>query len=237
LTDYVWLGGDPFDPNQQVFGARLFAALKSAIQSLEDYYRTLDLTRSTVSHYPYITGYGAEQTKFTYSSRLANEYRYKLVYKATLNDVSNTPIVVKFVHRYNAFAHRLLAAESLAPKLHYCSIDDNVRYGKRFMIVMDYVDLKPLSGRLTKKQYKRIKTALDILHANHMVFGDLRRPNVLAGKDTAMLIDFDWCGEAGKDRYPPEINLDGSIDWHFEVGPDRPMHLYHDEHMLDNLSS
>jgi len=38
LTDYIWLGGDPFDSTRQVFAARLFTALKSAIKSLEKYY-------------------------------------------------------------------------------------------------------------------------------------------------------------------------------------------------------
>ena len=35
LTDYIWLGGDPFDSTRQVFAARLFTALKSAIKSLD----------------------------------------------------------------------------------------------------------------------------------------------------------------------------------------------------------
>ena len=34
LTDYVWLGGDPFDSTRQVFAAQLFTALKSAIKIL-----------------------------------------------------------------------------------------------------------------------------------------------------------------------------------------------------------
>ena len=34
LTDYVWLGGDPFDSIQQVFAAQLFIALESAIKIL-----------------------------------------------------------------------------------------------------------------------------------------------------------------------------------------------------------
>jgi len=44
LTDYIWLGGDPFDSTRQVFAARLFTALKSAIKSLEKYYQALALS-------------------------------------------------------------------------------------------------------------------------------------------------------------------------------------------------
>ena len=215
LTDYIWLGGDPFDSTRQVFVARLFTALKSAIKSLEKYYQALalGLPCSNVRRLPLITEYGPDQTKFTYSSRLAPENKYRLLYPAALDDVPNSPMIVKFVQRYNADAHRLLAAQGLAPKLHYSSTDDNVRYGKRFMIVMDYIDLKPPLGRLTEQQCKRVKDAIDILYSNQLVFGDLRRPNILVGNDTAMLVDFDWCGKSGEARYPPEINRDPSMGW------------------------
>ena len=38
LTDYVWLGGDPFDSIQQVFAAQLFIALESAIKILSTHW-------------------------------------------------------------------------------------------------------------------------------------------------------------------------------------------------------
>jgi len=217
--------------------AKLFAALKSAISSLSNYYNALelDLPSSTVSPYPYITEYGPDKIKFTYISRFTFHDSYKLLYKAVLDDIPNTPIVVKFTQRYNAEAHRLLAAEGLAPRLHYSSTDNNVCYGKRFMIVMDFVDLEPPSGRLTEDQYKSVKKAIDILHSNDMVFGDLRPPNILVGNNTTMLIDFDWCGKAGKDRYPPEMNSDKSIDWHDDAEPGRLMSPDHDMYMLAKL--
>ena len=141
----------------------------------------------------------------------------------------NSSIIVQ---RYNADAHRLLAAKGLAPKLHYSSTDDNVLYGKRFMIVMDHIDLKPLSGRLTEQQYKCIRDAIDILQSDHLVFSDFRRPNILAGNDTAMLIDFDGCGKSGEARYPPEINRGPSMGWPHDVGPDRLMYLHHHDYMF-----
>jgi len=139
LTDYIWLGGDPFDSTQQVFAARFFTALKSAIKSLEKYHQTLalGLPCSNVRRLPFITEYGPDQTKFTYLSRLAPENKYRLLYPTALDDVPDSPIIVKSVQRYNADAHRLLAAQGPALKLHYSSTDNNVRYGKRFTIVMD----------------------------------------------------------------------------------------------------
>ena len=225
LTDYIWLDNSPFNAPNYVFVARLFTALKSAILSLSKYYEALEMdpSPSTVSPYPYINEYGPDKIKFTYISRFTSHDSYKLLYKATLDDTHNTPIVVKFTQRYNAEAHRLLAAEGLAPRLHYSSTDDNMCYGKQFMIVMDFVDLEPSSGRLTEDQYHSIKKAIGILHSNDMVFGDLRLPNILVGNNTTMLINFDWRGKAGKDRYPPDMNPE--IDWHDDAGADRLMSL------------
>ena len=77
---------------------------------------------------------------------------------------------------------------------------------------MDYVELQPLSDRPTKHQYEHVKIAITTLHSN--VFGDLRQPNILVGGNTVMLVDFDWCGEVGKGRHPPEINLlAGILTW------------------------
>ena len=101
---------------------------------------------------------------------------------------------------------------------------------------MDYIDLKPPLGRLTEQQCKRVKDAIDIVHSNQLVFGDLRRSNILVGNDTAMLVDFDWCGKSGIARYPPKINCDPSMGWPHDVGPDCLM-LHHDDYMLNRLTS
>jgi len=99
LTGYIWLGGDPFDSTQQAFAVQLFTALKSAIQSLGKYYQSIeqDLQSLTVKEtpFPFITEYGAEKIKFTYLSRLDSDYRYKLLFKARLDDMPKTEIVVK----------------------------------------------------------------------------------------------------------------------------------------------
>jgi len=43
-----------------------------------------------------------DQIKFPYSSRLAPENKYRLLYPAALNDMPDSPIIVKFVQQYNA---------------------------------------------------------------------------------------------------------------------------------------
>ena len=154
-----------FIQHDRFFAARLFTALQSAIKSLEKYHQALalDLPCSNVRRLPFITEEDQIKPSSHYWSRLAPENKYRLLYQAALDDVPDSPIIVKSVQRYNVDPHRLLAAQGLAPKLYYSSTDDNVRYGKRFNIVMDYIDL--------------------------------RRPNILVGNDTAMLVDFDWCAK------------------------------------------
>jgi len=89
LTDYVWLGVDPFDPTRQVFGARLSTTLKSAISSLAKYHKALEVDpqNSTVSCFPFITEYRAENIKFMYLSRLVFDNSFKFLYKATLHNM------------------------------------------------------------------------------------------------------------------------------------------------------
>jgi len=91
LTDYVWLGGNPFDSTRQVFAVQLFTALKSAIKSLKKYYQPIeqDLQSLTVKETPFlfVTECGAEKIKFMYLSHLVNDYQYKLLFKARLDDM------------------------------------------------------------------------------------------------------------------------------------------------------
>jgi len=46
---------------------------------------------------------------------------------------------------------------------------------------MNYIDLKPPLGCLTKQQCNCVKNVIDIVHLNQLVFGDLRQPNILVG--------------------------------------------------------
>jgi len=107
-----------------------------------------------------------DQIKFPYSSHLAPENKYRLLYLAVLNDMPDSPIIVKFVQQYNVDTHHLLAAQGLALKLYYSSTGDNVHYGKQFMIMMDYINLKPPLGCLTEQQCKYVKDVIDIVHSN-----------------------------------------------------------------------
>ena len=90
----------------------------------------------------------------------------------------------------------MLAAEGLAPKLHYCAMV----VGGVYMVVMDCVEGVPLWCAQIPSDYSTIlndlQRAMETLHRSNLVFGDLRIQNILLkGEGGAMIIDFDWAGE------------------------------------------
>ncbi|KAI0714160.1 hypothetical protein C8T65DRAFT_738835 [Cerioporus squamosus] len=131
-------------------------------------------------------------------------------------------VVIKFTSEYNEDAHRLLAHAGFAPALHACvPVCGDVQ-----MVVMDRV-LGKMAWCAERKQellprtvYDDVESAIRLLHENNLVFGDLRPPNVMCVPKSgpegrtqmgAMLVDFDWAGEAGRTRYPVVFN-DGLPD-------------------------
>ena len=151
-------------------------------------------------------------------------------------------VVVKFTPTYNARAHRLLADRGLAPELIYDGTE-GPRYGGLLMIVMDDAKGGTLSELLNsspRPPWSRldtiiasVKKAIELLHAENLVFGDLRTPNILVDGDDVKLVDYDWCGVHGVDRYPFVIN--DAIDWASGVGSEAIMYKAHDLHMLKKL--
>ncbi|KAI0042545.1 hypothetical protein FA95DRAFT_1598422 [Auriscalpium vulgare] len=171
------------------------------------------------------------------------------LFSAKLGD---KPVIVKICERYGEKAHRLLAANGLAPHLHYCV--ELMGWGK--MVVMDEVTGRDASvaswGTPLPVSVKTdVKRAMKILHDARLVFGDLRRPNVMVvsrprradgeederAKKTvleegAMLVDFDWAGDVGLVKYPVVISDDirksGAQPW-------GPILFEHDEYMMSVL--
>ena len=109
------------------------------------------------------------------------------------------------------------------------------------MVVMDYIDSDTLIVPKRKMNKETIETvrseirrALDLLHDNGLVFGDLRPPNVMitkAGK--VKLIDFNWAGDEGQAKYPSLISDD--ITWPEGVKALAVMRREHDLAMLNKL--
>lgn len=77
------------------------------------------------------------------------------------------------------------------------------------MVVMERVPGKPMSEfekhSLPSTVFDDVKAAIDILHDQDLVFGDLRASNIMIvgeDKNHAMLVDFDLAGRHDQDKYP-----------------------------------
>jgi hypothetical protein len=92
-----------------------------------------------------------------------------------------------------------------------------------------------------------VRKAISILHEQNIVFGDLRRPNVLVkevfksegdagGTWRAKLCDFDWAGKEGLGRYSPWLNTQ-EIHWAEGVKRNGVMEKRHDLEMLAMLKA
>lgn len=150
-------------------------------------------------------------------------------------------IVVKFSRGYGAVAHRLLQQEQLAPELYYTGPVESSRSSENrelTMVVMEYVRGKTanergLSGPLPHEITKQVALAISVLHNQDLVFGDLRKPNIMiTDEDKVKLIDFDWAGKEGEARYPVHIS---ELSWPEGVIAHGLIKKEHDKAMLLSL--
>lgn len=123
-----------------------------------------------------------------------------------------------------------------APRLRYLSeLQDGATH---FMVVMDRLDGHDMYEEIFQADdLNRVRMAKTLLHENGYVFGDLRPNNIFKPKNGpgVMLVDFDWCGKADEDKYPPTLNDDLRCNWHSEVRGGGIMRKTHDDHLFDSL--
>lgn len=90
-----------------------------------------------------------------------------------------------------------------------------------------------LPGAVSEAAIGELRRAIDILHDNGFVHGDLRRPNVLIQNDQVKLIDFDWSGKEGEVKYPETMSMEHG--WHPDVRRCGPIEKVHDEYMFAKI--
>jgi serine/threonine protein kinase len=155
---------------------------------------------------------------------------------------TDTPkqVVVKFVERYGEEAHRLLAKENLAPQLFYYGkigvLEGDPSYGYLRMVVMEPIDGETLdmANQIPPTLMDQIRHALDILHDQGYVFGDLRPQNIMITTNGQVeLIDFDWAGIHKESRYP--LLISPSLKWPDGVEALSIMETQHDDVMFTRL--
>lgn len=158
------------------------------------------------------------------------------IFEATLAD--GKPIMVKFVQRYSRDAHEKCANLGCAPKLH----GFEELPGGWLMVVMEYLPSdkyhtpnNDVLKTTNLKLYNAMKKALENLHQEGLVHGDIRDANVMVeneGQSGFMFLDFDWSGRINEVEYPPNVNMASEMNRPTDVGGGKKIWAEHDMHML-----
>ncbi|KAG7100087.1 hypothetical protein E1B28_001868 [Marasmius oreades] len=270
LTGFYVCTSMPSDPGA-VFEniAKLFACLRRSINVLTEYYKDLlsllpCLPKRYLPLRNTFTTLDGQLKRINYSNL---HMLGKNIWTGTVDtpDSSSVPVLVKFTRRYCAAAHNLLKSAGLAPKLYHYDFEpyqveedgNDVAPGLFYwrMIVMEYISnavtLYDLTGTASDARQiaEHLRRAVDSLHMNNYVFGDLRPTNImvqiLEGKAhrhkgeseeereiRVALVDFDWAGKDGKARYPSGISFGGTIAWPDGVKPRGLITKEHDLYWL-----
>ena len=186
---------------------------------------------------PYRTGFEDNGKSFslTYNRPLESGVKTtRALFIASMKSLGEgfgTSVVVKFARRYCPGAHRLLAKMSLAPQLihHECTA------GVHF-VVMEHIKATQDTGKTLNKtgHAESLRRAVQALHGEGLVFGDLRGPNILIVGDGVKLVDFDWSGNEGVVHYPSHLSK--AIEWPRGVESDGKIKAEHDKEWFKRLT-
>jgi hypothetical protein len=243
LTEALWIGGtaDMEGRGRQI--ARLLCSLRAALMALKTRFEAVKdtLPPSLPPIFPFTTSFVDRDTQTQETLAYQDRHHFEAgragtaIFSASLKN--GDAVFVKFVARYNATAHELLAGEGFAPRLRYCS---ELAPGEtHLMVVMDRITGQDMYGQQFQvEDLARVQAAKNLLHENGFVFGDLRPNNIVKPMDGTgvVLVDFDWCGRDGVDTYPIFIN-EQACKWHGGVTGGGIMQKEHDDHLFNLLSS
>jgi hypothetical protein len=169
-----------------------------------------------------------------YLTKLVPIESTRAVFKARRTDTGKL-LVIKFTEEYDCKAHSLLARQKLAPALlYYPGIEfgssEGIFCGLK-MIVAEYIvgETARYAPQQLAAAFEDVEKAIQVLHANGLVSGDLREPDIMIEKTTGrtLLVDFDWCAKEGEGRR--------WYDWHPSVSRGGAMEMQHDLYRLSKL--
>ena len=146
-------------------------------------------------------------------------------------------VVVKFLQRtYGADAHNAAAAVGVAPVLR-----DHVFLGSGAnhwqMVVMDYVNGQTIDkASVAQSVAQTARAAVDALHGEGFVHGDLRGCNIIhSGESGVRIVDFDWAGPVSSATYPTLMNH-ADIAWPEGVRAGQQITVATDKATLETLA-
>ncbi|KAG8901058.1 hypothetical protein FRB99_005580 [Tulasnella sp. 403] len=244
LTETLGLANfpNPYERAQQI--ARVMVALRTSLTQLKSYYGglTISKTRQIACLSPTFDRFGDTTLVYKSGNQLPDRLGRAMFNAVAIqrNGQLEIPVKVKFTQQYCDEAHSLLAKKKLAPALLH---SERLEYGFS-VVVMESIAgetlaLRPIQQPIPPSALQDIKQAIKTLHVQDLVFGDLRRPNIIlvdrvtdnGVKETgAVLVDFDWAGKHGEQRYPPLLNP--GMRWPDDIAGGRIMKKEHDLTML-----
>ncbi|TFK49240.1 hypothetical protein OE88DRAFT_1633093 [Heliocybe sulcata] len=205
-------------------GRRVLAALRKAVNSLQERYPDIHDKRGPDAEYPFRDFYeDSEKNKhyFTYLTSIEDKrvFRAKLVTQGSDEGEHGQPVIVKFSTRYSEDAHRAAHKIGLAPKLY--AVNDV--YGWQMVVMEDEsADWTTLYDLMRYKRHgdwiqwvgAEVEAKLSLLHQQGFVHGDVRDVNMLLRRNMdqdddprkILLVDWDWAGTIHNASYPPNIN-------------------------------
>lgn len=197
---------------------RRVGALRKALRSLLESYKSMSSNTTSPSSpnshlkfldskfpdpsFPYPYSYTCTKTSstcyFTYCHQMDST---RLLFSAKTAD--GKTLCIKFTRSYSKEVHQRCASGGFAPALH----GFEHLPGRWYMIVMemitdDYCCLGELSSPYP--HHDAIATALQSLHQERYVHGDMQKSNIMVKRDCSpgfKLLDFDWSGIMGEVRY------------------------------------
>lgn len=138
---------------------------------------------------------------------------------------AHNKLIMKFCTQYGLEAHHLLAGNNLqtnvAPILYSSS---HIHNGLWIVLLMEkiegalpYIKIRnELSTEHRTTIARDVANAMNTLHEQGLVHGDVRLPNILVTKKNMLLrtylIDFEFAGRAGEAMYPANLDL-GIFTW------------------------
>ncbi|KAH9039480.1 hypothetical protein EDB83DRAFT_2228374 [Lactarius deliciosus] len=230
FTGYIYLGGNPYAQESILHMARVFAAVSQAFLDLKRFPRPQAAAYSSLTF----------RSRFEPEGRESGNYQQSLFRAA----YGNKGVLVKFCQRYHGDAHHLVAAAHYAPELFFC---ERIQGGVT-VVIMKFITGQNAhyhrfkdSKLLPPDILDDVKSAVRVLHDAGIVFGDLRRPNIVIDttgeRDRALLVDFEWAGQDGQARYPTLLNNTGQITWATGVKRHGIMRKEHDIEMIEYLNT
>ncbi|CAH1767615.1 7779_t:CDS:2, partial [Entrophospora sp. SA101] len=154
------------------------------------------------------------------------------------DNIVTTKLIIKYTKQYGDDVHQFCSRVGIAPKLFAV----NELAGGWKMIIMEYLSpekfitvyeaLSPPDKTKSDKFLELAKNAINLLHGEGYVHGDVRTSNLMISndKDRIMIVDFDWAGQEGVAKYPYIMNM--NVPWSHGVQNGGMIRKEHDYNFL-----